>query len=285
MNFFQKTVARWLEPTAEAVVQSIHIQSIALGRIVRVDVYLPAGYESDARKKYPLLLCNDGQDLPRMGFAETLEKQIGTKQIQPLIAVGIYCSERRMREYGTALQPDYKGRGDLAAQHSKFVLEELLPHLRSQYAGSHQAEETAFVGFSLGGLSAFDIAWAHPAVFGLAGVFSGALWWRSHEAIPQDPDADRIMHGIVEKSPLLDPEQRFWFQCGALDETADRNYNGVIDAIDDTLDLIGLLRQKGVSEQHIRYLEMPEGQHNPQTWGVAMPDFLAWGFGGRQIAN
>lgn len=283
MNFFQKTVAKWLQPTATATIQSIHIQSIALGRIVRIDVYLPENYQQNARKKYPLLLCNDGQDLPRMGFSETLQKQMETGQIEPLIAVGIYCSERRMREYGTAQQPDYKGRGDLAAQHSKFVLEELLPQLRSQYAATHQAEETAFVGFSLGGLSAFDIAWAHPAVFGLAGVFSGALWWRSHEVMPQNPDADRIMHEIVAKSPTLDANQRYWFQCGTLDEEEDRNHNGVIDAIDDTLDLIGILHQKGVSEQHIRYLEIADGQHNPHTWGLAMPDFLTWGFGARRL--
>ena len=34
------------------------------------------------------------------------------------------------------------------------------------------------------------------------------------------------------------PGLKFFFQCGNMDETMDRNKNGIIDSIDDTLDLI-----------------------------------------------
>ena len=64
-----------------------------------------------------------------------------------------------------------------------------------------------------------------------------------------------------------------------MDEKADRNNNGVIDAIDDTLDLIKELKKKGYPESSIRYLELKDGRHDVPTWARAFPDFLQWGWG------
>lgn len=253
--------------------------SAALSRDLVYDVYLPEGYRPDAEKPYSLVLFNDGQDLPKMHFEDILKRLSESANLPAFIVIGIRCSERRLREYGTASQPDYKGRGDLAGAYKRFVLEEFLPHIRDQFRISSAAKDRAYAGFSLGGLSALDIAWAHPEVFGAVGVFSGSLWWRSKAVQPAQPDADRIMIDIVQKTSRIDPAQRFWFQCGTLDETDDRNNNGVIDSIDDTLDLIKALHEKGVSRQNIHYLEIENGRHEVGTWGEAMPDFLGWFFG------
>ena len=50
----------------------------------------------------------------------------------------------------------------------------------------------------------------------------------------------------------------------------------MIDAIDDTLDLMKCLRERGLRDAQLRYLEIEGGRHEPQTWGEAMPDFLDW---------
>lgn len=283
MNFFRKTVAKILGTSASVVpshtLHSIQIQSIALDRKVLVDVYLPASYPASIREQHPFVLFNDGQDLARMDFSQTFANLARDKNLPPLVAVGIHCNERRMREYGTARQADYKGRGDLAAQHAQFVVGELLPYLHGVFRLSPRPEDTVMAGFSLGGLSAFDIAWAHPEVFGKVGVFSGALWWRSGAVVPGNPDADRIMHDIVQKTVKIYPNQSFWFECGTLDETDDRNQNGIIDSIDDTLDLMRALRQRGIPEPNLRYVQVENGRHEPGTWGKVMPDFLRWAFG------
>lgn len=279
MNFWQKPVETFqelLRRKAPHLRQIRHFQSFALGREVEFDVYLPPDYHLSTGRHYPLVLFNDGQDLPRMGFSKILERLFFKKQIPTLVAVGVYASGERMREYGTARQPDYKGRGDKAAQYRNFILEELLPYLHGRFRLSGLREETVFAGFSLGGLSAFDVAWAYPQIFGVVGVFSGSLWWRWSAVHLPDPDADRIMHDIVRKSAQVDETQRFWFQCGTLDEEEDRNGNGVIDSIDDTLDLIRELKKKRIRDENIRYLEIEGGRHEPATWGEAMPDFLRW---------
>ena len=59
----------------------------------------------------------------------------------------------------------------------------------------------------------------------------------------------------------------------------DRNNNGIIDSIDDTLGLIDDLISKGYDKQAIRYLELKDGRHDIATWARAMPVFLKWGWG------
>jgi|JI10StandDraft_1071094.scaffolds.fasta_scaffold538444_2 enterochelin esterase-like enzyme len=267
-----------LRPKTPPTVQTLTFQSFALNRDVQLDVYLPPDYDAETRHVYPLVLFNDGQDLPRMDFQGILAEQFSSKKLPPFIAVGIYTSNERQREYGTARQPDYKGRGDKAGTYTAFIIAELLPFLYRHYRLSDLSEDRAIAGFSLGGLSAFDIGWANPQIFGTIGVFSGALWWRWSHVKPEDPDADRIMHHIVQQTQVVDKNQYFWFQCGTLDEADDRNNNGVIDSIDDTLDLMKALRHKGFHEESMRYLEIEDGHHDPETWGKAMPDFLGWAF-------
>ncbi|MCH5600680.1 alpha/beta hydrolase-fold protein [Niabella ginsengisoli] len=141
-------------------------------------------------------------------------------------------------------------------------------------------KETAFAGFSLGGLSALDIVWNHPDIFSKVGVFSGSLWWRSLDQSDKkyDDNKHRIMQQQIRKGNFS-PDLKFFFECGKLDESGDRNNNGIIDSIDDTLDHIKELFDKGYKPTDITYLELDEGRHDVQTWGKAMPVFLKWGWG------
>jgi hypothetical protein len=75
---------------------------------------------------------------------------------------------------------------------------------------------------------------------------------------------------------------KFFFECGCLDETADRNKNGIIDSIEDTTDLIEDLKLKGYSDDQLHYLELEDGAHNIETWARAFPAFLKWGWGGNK---
>jgi enterochelin esterase-like enzyme len=253
--------------------QKTILKSSFLQRDVRVDILYPKSYSKF--KKYPIIIFNDGQDFPALGIKETLSELYKTNLIPKIFIVGIHCNENRINEYGVAGIPDYANRGNKAAEHSKFIIQELLPHLRYNYPISAKKEMTMIAGFSLGGLSAFDIAWNHASVFSKVGVFSGALWWRSQKFTEDNPDGHRIVHEMVQRGKKRDG-LKFWFQTGTKDEDADRNNNGVIDAIDDTLDLIQCLRDKGYGDNDFSYVEIEDGEHNPQTWGEAMLAFLTW---------
>ena len=88
--------------------------------------------------------------------------------------------------------------------------------------------------------------------------------------------AVELRRDIIHKAHGPNPGQRYWLQAGTLDEDEDRNHNGVIDAIDDTLDLIRELKRKGTHDVDVHYLEVEGGRHDTQTWGQVMPDFLRW---------
>jgi enterochelin esterase-like enzyme len=267
------------EKMMHMVFESVVLSSEQLERDVKIDMYLPAGVKYPAEMS--LLLINDGQDLPKMPFTELLEELYEQQKIQPVLCVGIHCGAERKMEYGIASQADYLGRGAKAPAYTRFIFDELLPFLRSQYNVPH-FKEKAFAGFSLGGLMALDIVWNHPHEFSKVGVFSGSLWWRqkAYEDGYTD-EADRIMHNQI-KEGVAAPWLQFFLQTGLLDEKMDRNNNGVIDSIDDALDLIAELKKKGYSNDVIRYLEMGDGKHDVPTWAKAFPDFLEWGWGAKK---
>lgn len=264
-----------VEDLSNILVEQKAIASKYLKRYVIIDVYLPKNI--DAPSQMNLLLINDGQDLAEMRFSHILNSLLLSAQLQPVFCVGVHAGKDRKNEYGTAGILDYGGRGAKAGAYTKFILEELLPFLHTQYA-VESFRQKAFCGFSLGGLSAMDIVWNHPGVFSVVGVFSGSFWWRS-KSLEDDynDDKDRIMHQRV-RNGKHQPDLRFYFTTGSLDETADRNGNGIIDSIDDTLALIDELKALGCSDNDVHYVNYEDGRHDVATWGKAMPAFLLWGW-------
>lgn len=255
--------------------ESAQIDSENLSRTVTLDFYLPTQVLDPGEMS--LLLINDGQDLEKAGLKETLNCLYDKDLIHAVLCVGIHAGTHRRMEYGTASETDYKGRGAKAKNYTQFIFEELLPFIRRKY---HVPEfrEMAFAGFSLGALSALDIVWNHPREFSRVGVFSGSLWWRDKDQ--HDPgyhdDKNRIMHRQIREGGFY-PRMKFFFECGGADEGQDRNQNGIIDSIDDTLDLINELKIKGYQEpRDINYLFLEDGKHDIATWGLALPDFLTW---------
>ncbi|WP_255486988.1 alpha/beta hydrolase [Mucilaginibacter sp. SP1R1] len=256
--------------------KSIIISSDLLQREVTCTWLMPDEQEIDGPLN--LLLLNDGQELENLELRGTLEQLYGNNRLKPTLVVAIHAAEDRIQEYGVAGNPDFKGRGSRADIYTAFIKTELLPMIEAE-TGVNSFETTAFAGFSLGGLSAFDIAWNNGDVFDKVGVFSGSFWWRRKDLGNGYTDADRIMHSVI-KNTGDKPSLKFWLQTGTHDETSDRNKNGIIDAIDDTIDLIKELEDKGYKRpEDIQYIEVVGGSHDTATWAKAMPKFLVWAFG------
>ncbi|NID11172.1 alpha/beta hydrolase [Fibrivirga algicola] len=273
------------QPSASVtVLPDDSLVSVPLNRAVHLTIILPPAY-SETGPKLPVLYLNDGQDLPRLHMSDVLDSLYNAQAIRPFVLVAMHANVDRIQEYGTAAQPDYMKRGSKASAYTDFVLTELLPYIQSHYHVSADPAQCAIAGFSLGGLSAFDIGFHHPDRFSRIGVFSGSFWWRKKQfSSAYDDETDRIMHSLIRESHRK-PAVRFWLQTGTNDETSDRNNNGVIDSIDDTLDIIRELEKKGYQREHngasgdIRYVEVQGGEHNQTTWSAVMPDFLGWAFG------
>jgi enterochelin esterase-like enzyme len=252
--------------------------SALLGEVRTVDVYLPRGYAGEDGRVYPVLYANDGQDMKAVDLAGQLDSLQKAGAMEPTIVVAIHATER-IRDYGTAGTPNAQGLGDRATLYERFLLEELMPAINAKYRTARGSAYTAIMGWSLGGLSAFDLSWNHPDQIGAAGVFSGSFWWRTDDATVEAKQLSRIMHARVRETEPR-PRIRAWLETARMDENSDRDGDGVIDSIQDTEELVNeLVRRgfrRGVDVVHLTV----EGKHDLATWKRLLPEFLVWVYPG-----
>ena len=257
--------------------KEIRLHSIHLKRMVKLTFLQPPNPEPNV--PLAVLLVFDGQDFPALRLAKTLGEFCQARPQKPMLVIGIHANKDRFYEYGIASQPDYAYRGNKAANTTQFVMDELIPYLKANFTLSEDRSDWTIAGFSLSGLMALDIAWHHAEQFSKVGVFSGSFWWRQRALDDDYDESDRIMHNLIRHAPGQ-PPLKFWFQTGTRDEEADRDNDGIIDSIDDTLDLIAELERKGFKwGKDIVYEEVQEGEHHPATWAKIFPAFLRWAVG------
>ena len=233
----------------------------------------------DDKNTFNLLLLNDGDDIGQLRVREIIDSLYKKKLIQPLVVVAIHTTDR-MQELGIADNPDYKNNGTDAAKYSAFVDDELYPFIKKK-TSVRKFNSITIAGCSLGGLSAFDIAWDHADRIDKVGIFSGSFWYRDKDASAADysDDKDRIMLNKIQSSRKR-PHLKYWFYAGDEEEKSDRDKDGIIDVVDDTKDLITVLNNKNsISADDIIFTEIKEGKHDYASWSHVFPEFLIWAVG------
>lgn len=233
----------------------------------------------DDKNDLNLLILNDGQDMGQLKVKEIIDSLYKKKLIKPLLVVGVHAGDR-MKEYGVGDNPDFLNRGDRAGFYDAFIDKELYPYAKKM-ATVRKFKSVAIAGCSQGGLSAFDIAWNNATIIDKAGVFSGSFWWRDKDdkAADYSDDKNRIMFNKI-RSSRKKPALKYWFYTGGKEETGDRDKDSIIDVMDDTRDLVELIKSKNVClPEDIRLVEDPTGKHDHESWSKQFPAFLIWAFG------
>lgn len=226
-----------------------------------------------------LLLLNDGQDIGKFRIKEILDSLYRKKLIKPLIIVGITAGERA-KEFGVSQYPDFMKRGDKADNYAAFIADELYAFTKKN-AGVRKFKSVVIAGCSLGGLSAFDIAWDNADKIDKVGIFSGSFWWRDKDdkAAGYSDDKNRIIINKIRSSKKK-PHLQYWFYAGDKEESGDRDKDGIIDVVDDTKDLVELIKSKNVClPEEVIFNEDPNGIHDYTSWRNHLPEFLLWAFG------
>ncbi len=233
----------------------------------------------DDKTDLNLLILNDGQDMGQFRIKEIIDSLYKKKLINPLLVVGVHAGNR-MKEYGVAEYPDYLKRGDKADNYDAFINNELYPFAKKN-ATVRKFKTVAIAGCSQGGLSAFDIAWNRADKIDKVGVFSGSFWWRDKDdkAADYSDEKNRIILTKL-KASRKKPALKYWFYAGDKEEEADRDKDSIIDVVDDTKDLIALIKNKNVClPDDIRFVEDANGKHDYESWSKQLPAFLIWAFG------
>ncbi|MEX2540401.1 MAG: alpha/beta hydrolase-fold protein [Trueperaceae bacterium] len=133
------------------------LESEPLGGMRRVSVYTPGGHEDET---LPLVLVHDGTAFLRVaGLPKVLEALLAEGRIRPARLAFVEPVDRTS-EYG------------FSAPYREFTLDELIPFIEGNYAGS---SERVVMGVSLGGLVSAVLALLHPEEFDTVVTFSGAF--------------------------------------------------------------------------------------------------------------
>ena len=127
-------------------------------------VYLPAGYEENTLKRYPVLYMHDAKNLffPEEAFSGTdweIDEDAGPAGSdecdRPGDVVAVYAVNRE-EEY---TKPGYE-------MYGRSLVEEVKPLIDSRFRTLTAAIHTGVMGSSLGGVVSFYLAWQWPEVFG-----------------------------------------------------------------------------------------------------------------------
>jgi len=154
----------------------INLESKILSRRHSLRVYVPAGYDENTCRTWPVMYMQDGSNLffPQEAFMgqdwgvkEKLTLLNGMNSVRQMIVVGVFSGDR-MQEY---TRPGYENYG-------RSLVEEIKPYIDSRFRTRPGPRTTGVMGSSLGGVVSFYIGWQWPEVFGNVGCLSSTFSYR-----------------------------------------------------------------------------------------------------------
>ncbi len=244
-------------------------------------VYLPPSYEDERGQRYPVVYCQDGQNMMdrataflgvEWGLDEALEAGIGEGEIAPLIAVCVENSKARADEYTPVVDQVTGGGG--ADRYLAFVREELMPFIDRAYRTKRGPANTGILGSSLGGLLSLHAALDHGDAFGRIAAISPSLWWAEGE--------------ILDRMAFATPRRgvRLWIDMGTREGghgSRPVTPDPMIYASRWARDL--LVAGGMVLDSDLRYVEAALAEHTERDWAARLPGVLRFLFPGEKTGR
>lgn len=245
----------WAETDPEARpgrLDSLWLDSAALGRREEVQIYLPARFRPTRR--YPLLIVHDGLDYLRYSSLQTvLDNLIHRNEVAAMV-VALTQSRERLREYAAD------------ERHARFLAEELVPRLEADYPLAAGAANRGLMGASFGAVAALSTAWSHPESFGRLLLQSGSFAFTDIGPSRRGPVFEPVVEFVnaFRESPVRLAE-RLFVSCGVYESLIYENRS-----------IVPLLQQTGMK---VRYVEAHDG-HNWENWRDRLREGLSYLFPG-----
>lgn len=219
-------------------------------------VYTPAEYDKNATKKYPVLYLQHG-----MGENETSWSKQGKMNfiMDNLIAEGkavpmiIVMDSGNIEVFRTAPGEDpNEVRAKFGADFTPILLNEIIPHIESNFRVYTDRENRAMAGLSWGGFQTFNITLNNLDKFAYIGGFSGA------GQIDLD-QLDKAYNGVFKDSKAFNDKVHVFFLGIGSEERPERTKN-----------LSDGLKAAGINNI---YYESPGTAHEFLTWRRCLNEF------------
>ncbi len=162
-------------------------------------IYLPPGFRAGDRRRYPVLILQDGQNLFGEGATSwqvhrAIDAEVQAGRAEPVIVVGIPAQpshEGRVAEY--AVHRDQAEQlGGAGAAYIDFVADRVVPWLRRELPVRGGARHIAIGGSSMGARIALEAALARPDVFGKVMALSPSVWFNDGELLRRVESGDAL---------------------------------------------------------------------------------------------
>jgi predicted alpha/beta superfamily hydrolase len=237
-----------------------------LGNERQITIYLPAGYDEKADRRYPVLYMQDGQNIfdadrayipgQHWRVLEAADQAIGERTASPMIIVGVdHAGVARADEY-TPVRDRKHNNGGGADEYLRMLAEELKPAIDARFRTLTDPENTAIAGSSLGGLLTLHAALTRRDVFGRAAAMSPSVWW-----------GDRVVLQTVDA--FSGPPPRLWVDIGGREG---------IEAMNDARMLRDRLAAKGWGDDVFHYFEDRRADHSERAWAKRVRTVLEFLF-------
>lgn len=236
-------------------------------------VYLPPGYDSNTKERYPVLYLQHGGGEDETGWIRQgranfiLDNLIASRTSKPMIVVMAYGYARR----AGAEPPDFmskpfgspealKAMQDMASTFEDDVTQVLIPFIDKTFRTVPDRDHRAMAGLSMGGMQTFQITLNHLDLFSHIGGFSGAGGRQVLGDRKLDPRTD--YNGVfADPAAFAKKVHVLWLGVGTVEP--ERMRDGIRR-------FHSALEEAGI--QHV-YVESPGTDHEWQTWRRALNDF------------
>ena len=225
-------------------------------------IYLPASYEKEKQRHYPVLYMFDGHNVffdkdatygKCWGMKEYL--QLSKKQ---LIVVAVECNHegnKRLVEYSpmsyeNPFMGKIKGKG---AAYMQWLVNTLKPYIDENYRTLPDREHTMIAGSSMGGLMSLYAVTVYNHIFGKAACLSPSLW----------VDFGQVMEFIGKSN--IRPKTNIFMDYGELEMS---NHFASQEA------LVAVSHLLLAKKANLTLRILPEGQHNEASWEREIPVFM-----------
>jgi enterochelin esterase-like enzyme len=254
------TDPEWTFPDPEAPpgeLTEFVVASPALERECPVTLYLPAGFRRTA--SYPLLVVHDGGEFLQYAAAKAvLDNLIHRGEIVPTIAAFLHPKDRLV-EYANS------------PAHARFLTNELLPHLQTEFPVVANRSGRILLGASFGAIASLSTAYASPQMYGSLVLMSGSFVFADagtdHGGGPVFDPVVQFVNRYREQPRRV--AERLFVSCGLYEPLIIPNRS-----------IVPIFESTGM---RVRYVEARDG-HTWENWRDRLRDALLWVARGRTSA-
>ena len=193
-----------VQPAPSSRVEYSTLNSASLGRELKYAIQYPPSYNSDAKRRYPVLYFLHGmngseQEFERRGVADAVNRLRDGGKVGELIIVA--------PDGGNSFYLNAKN----GVRYEDAIVKDLIPHIEKTYRAIGKPDGRAIQGISMGGFGALLIAFKHPEMFSSVTTHSAALF----EELPDTSGSNRRAQFLARMIGNLfgDPPDEAFFQA------------------------------------------------------------------------